>query len=236
MSDQASTASPKPFLDELREQRWDDHRFYHRSRVNQTFHLISACCFLASYVLLFLHPTMAAIFGWAIAMWPRQIGHFFFEPKGFDDANGVSFEEKESIKVGFNLRRKAILFGSWLAVPVTLLATPSFFGLVAPYHDFHGYLHDLGELWLGLAACGLLGRTLYLCLTRGVQSGVVWFTKILTDPFHDIKIYHRAPLHILRGEWLEPVTHGGPIESPTAQEPADRPARSGEEPRPSRAL
>ena len=31
------------FLQELNEQRLDDHRFYHHSRVNQTLHLISAC-------------------------------------------------------------------------------------------------------------------------------------------------------------------------------------------------
>jgi hypothetical protein len=29
-------------------------------------------------------------------------------------------------------------------------------------------------------------------------------TKILTDPIHDIKLYYRAPLHLLRGEWIDP--------------------------------
>jgi hypothetical protein len=38
----------------------------------------------------------------------------------------------------------------------------------------------------------------------------VWATKILTDPFHDIKLYHKAPLHLLRGEWLD--THSTPDE------------------------
>jgi len=206
----------KTFADELHEQRWDDHRYYHRSRVNQTFHLVSACCFLVTYVLLFIYPTMAAVFGWAVAMWPRQIGHFFFEPKGFDTANGVSFETKEEIKVGFNLQRKAILFAVWLSVPLALALSPSFFGLVSPFHGLHGYLHQLGALWLALAAMGLLGRTLWLCATRNVQTGVVWFTKILTDPFHDIKIYHRAPLHVLRGEWFEPAGH-----EPAGHEPTD---------------
>jgi hypothetical protein len=219
----------KTFVEELREQRWDDHRFYHRSRVNQSFHLASACCFLTTYALLVVNPVIAAVFGWAVAMWPRQIGHFFFEPKGFDQANGVSFDEKESIKVGFNLQRKAILFGCWLTVPVLLAASPSFFGLFAPWHDLGGYMHSLGQLWLALAAAGLLGRTLYLCLTRNVQTGVVWFTKILTDPFHDIKIYHRAPLHVLKGEMFEPVTHGGPIgqgghDDGEEQEPSPSPA------------
>jgi hypothetical protein len=205
MTDQ-TTSRRKTFKDELHEQRWDDHRYYHRSRVNQTFHLVSACCFLTTYVLLFIHPTMAAVFGWAIAMWPRQIGHFFFEPKGYDEANAVTFERKEEIKVGFNLKRKAILFVAWLSVPIAL-AVSSFFGWIPPMKSFQDYLHQLGVLWLGLAAIGLLGRTLWLCATRSVQTGAVWFTKILTDPFHDVKIYHRAPLHVLRGEWLEPANH-----------------------------
>ena len=28
-------------------------------------------------------------------------------------------------------------------------------------------------------------------------------TKIITDPFHDVYIYHKAPLHLLRGERFE---------------------------------
>jgi hypothetical protein len=27
------------FLEELHKQRWDDHRFYHHNRINQTLHL-----------------------------------------------------------------------------------------------------------------------------------------------------------------------------------------------------
>jgi hypothetical protein len=190
------------FLEELREQRWDDHRFYHRSRVNQSLHLLSACCFLTSYVLIPISPITAAIFGWVIAMWPRQIGHFWFEPKGFDDVNLVSFEHKEDVKVGFNLQRKVILFCVWAAVPLALWARPDFFGAMSPSH---GYVHNLGVLWLWLGFAGLMARTLWLCATRNVQTGVVWFTKILTDPFHDILIYYKAPFHLLRGEWLDPM-------------------------------
>ena len=31
----------------------------------------------------------------------------------------------------------------------------------------------------------------------------VWMTKILTDPFHDIKIYQKAPYYILKGEMYD---------------------------------
>jgi hypothetical protein len=35
-------------------------------------------------------------------------------------------------------------------------------------------------------------------------------TKILTDPFHDVKLYHTAPLHLCRGELIDPhhAQHG----------------------------
>ena len=39
------------FWQALRTQRWDDHRYYHHSRINQSLHLLSALSFLTSYVL-----------------------------------------------------------------------------------------------------------------------------------------------------------------------------------------
>ena len=72
------------FLRTLEIQRWDDHRYYHHSRINQTLHLMSAISFLVAYVLLFSDPAAAALIGWLVAMISRQAGHFFFEPKGYD--------------------------------------------------------------------------------------------------------------------------------------------------------
>ena len=69
------------FIEELKEQRWDDHRYYHHSRINQTLHLISAMSFLRAYALIFVNPVMAAFLGWIVAMVTRQIGHFFLSRK-----------------------------------------------------------------------------------------------------------------------------------------------------------
>jgi len=77
----------KEFLRELRIQRWDDHRYYHHSRINQSLHLVSALSFLLAYALLFTDPVLAALIGWLVSMTSRQIGHFFFEPKGYDEVN-----------------------------------------------------------------------------------------------------------------------------------------------------
>src|SRR5467141_2398781 len=120
------------FAEELKEQRWDDHRFYHQSRVNQTLHLFSASCFLVSYALMPFNPIAASLLGWTVAMWSRQIGHFFFEPKGFDHINNVTFEHKEGAKVGYNLQRKVMLFLVWISVPLLLWLNPTFWGMFSP--------------------------------------------------------------------------------------------------------
>jgi hypothetical protein len=204
MNATTDVVSSLSFAEELRQQRWDDHRFYHQSRVTQSLHLFSALCFLTSYVLFPFHPITASLFGWTVAMWSRQIGHFFFEPKGFDRINYVTFGHKEEIKVGFNLRRKIMLFLAWLSVPLLLWLSPTFFGAFSQI-DGYSYWDRLGIVWLVLGVGGLLLRTLWLCVTRSVQTGVVWFTKILTDPFHDVKIYHTAPIWLLRGQWFDPM-------------------------------
>jgi hypothetical protein len=103
-----------------------------------------------SYYLIFVDPLAAVMVGWLLAMVLRQIGHFFFEPKTYDADNQATHEYKESVKVGYNLRRKVVLLSIWILVPI--------------------------ELWF------------------------------ITDPFHDIKIYHRAPLHILRGNLYDDMT------------------------------
>jgi hypothetical protein len=196
------------FLEMLREQRWDDHRFYHHSRVNQSLHLVSALSFLVTYVLLFTQPVAAALFGWVFAMCIRQVGHFFFEPKGYDEVNQATHAYKEQVKVGYNLRRKVVLHLIWALTPVLLYVQPTLFGIfAAPHTDVTGFLHHLAQMWIALAACALLFRTFQLFFVRDVMTGLVWFTKILTDPVHDIILYHKAPLHLLRGETLEPHAH-----------------------------
>jgi hypothetical protein len=196
------------FFEELKEQRWDDHRFYHHSRVNQTLHLISAMSFCATYVLLFTHPVFAVLFGWTFAMCIRQVGHFFFEPKGYDEENQATHEYKESVKVGYNLRRKVILHSIWGAVPLALFFSPTLFGIFTqPWTSASTYAEHLARLWLVLAGGALLFRTVHLFFLRGVRTGLAWFTKILTDPFHDIYLYHKAPLYLLRGEMVEPAKH-----------------------------
>ncbi len=110
----------RDFLEALRIQRLDDHRYYHHCRINQSLHLLSAICFIISYVLLFIEPAWAALLAWLVSMTARQSGHFFFEPLGYDHVNQASNEFKEEIKVGYNLRRKMVLLSIWLMLPLVI--------------------------------------------------------------------------------------------------------------------
>jgi hypothetical protein len=194
------------FFEELHQQRWDDHRYYHHNRVNQTLHLLSACCFLASYVLLFIDPVAAVLIGWLLAMVLRQVGHFVFEPKTYDEVNAASHEYKESVKVGYNLKRKVILLSIWVLAPVALYYKPTFFGLFAEPKDLYGFIENMAILWLIIGVGALIFRTVHLFFIMGVQSGLVWFTKILTDPFHDIKIYHKSPIYMFKGDMYDDMS------------------------------
>jgi hypothetical protein len=194
----------KNYLEQLRIQRWDDHRYYHHSRINQSLHFVSALSFLFAYVWLFVDPMISALVGWLVSMTSRQAGHFFFEPHGYDHVNQATHEHKEEIKVGYNLQRKVVLMSIWALSPFLLYLDPTLVGVFTPHADKTEFVRHVAQLWLVVGVGGLLFRTVQLFFIKDVQSGLVWFTKIITDPFHDIMLYHKAPLYLLRGELIDP--------------------------------
>ena len=192
------------FLAALRTQRWDDHRYYHHSRINQSLHFVSAISFLFSYVMIFKDPALSALAGWLVSMTSRQAGHFFFEPKTYDNVNHATHEYKEEIKVGYNLRRKVVLMAIWALSPIILYFDPTLLGIFAPAAGKMDFVRQVAEMWLVIGIGGVLFRAVQLFIIKDVETGLVWATKILTDPFHDIKLYHKAPLALLRGELIDP--------------------------------
>jgi hypothetical protein len=197
------------FLEALRIQRWDDHRYYHHSRINQSLHLVSALSFLTAYCLVFKNPAASALIGWLVAMVSRQAGHFFFEPKGYDQVNHATHEHKEDIKVGYNLRRKIVLLSIWTLSPALLWLSPTLFGIYPPHSDRGTFIQHVGQIWLVVGFGALLFRTVQLFFIRDVRTGLVWMTKILTDPFHDFMLYYRAPLYLMAGQLIDPMDDVG---------------------------
>jgi hypothetical protein len=195
------------FFQQLKTQRWDDHRYYHHSRINQSLHLLSAISFVTAYALLFVNPAWAALLAWMVSMTSRQAGHFFFEPRGYDTVNQATDAHKEEIKIGYNIRRKIVLLAVWALVPLVLWLQPSLFGQIAPANGLMEFLDDVGLAWLALGVAGLVFRVLQLWIQQDLWTGIVWAFKIITDPFHDIMLYHKAPLALMRGEMIDPMEH-----------------------------
>jgi hypothetical protein len=193
------------FLEALRVQRWDDHRYYHHSRINQSLHLLSALSFVVAYLLLPINPVASAFIAWLVSMTSRQAGHFFFEPKTYDHVNQATHEYKEDIKVGYNLRRKVVLMAIWAGSPLLLFIEPTLWGVFPDAAGEASFIENLGMVWLWIGLGGLLFRTLHLFVIKDIRTGLVWATKIMTDPFHDIMLYYKAPLHLLRGELIDPM-------------------------------
>jgi Protein of unknown function (DUF962) len=193
------------FLEALKTQRWDDHRFYHHSRINQALHLVSAISFVCSYILVWSNPVAAVLLAWLVGMCSRQAGHFFFEPRDYDHINQATHEHKEDIKIGYNLRRKVVLMAVWALSPLALYFEPSLFGIFEPHADIPTFVHHVALMWITIGIGGLIFRTIHLFFIKDVQTGLVWATKIVTDPFHDIKLYYKSPFYLLRGELIDPM-------------------------------
>src|SRR5260370_33947215 len=101
------------FIQAIKVQRRNDHRYYHHSRINQALHLVSASRFVCAYALAFTNPAAAALVGWLVGMTSRQAGHFFFVPKDYDGVNHATPEDKEEVKGGSTPTPKVVLMTSW---------------------------------------------------------------------------------------------------------------------------
>ena len=70
------------FLKALQVQRWDDHRFYHHNRINQSLHLVSAISFVVVYAWLLVDPVVSALIAWLIPDDDPPDGAFLLRAQG----------------------------------------------------------------------------------------------------------------------------------------------------------
>ena len=194
----------KEILATLKEQRWDDHRYYHHSRINQSLHFVSACSFLIAYVYLFIDPVVSAYIAWLISMTTRQAGHFFFEPKDYDTYNQATQEYKEEIKIGYNLKRKRVLMSCFVLIPILAYFDLEFMNYLVPHQDTETFLNRVGIGWLWLGVAAVLFRMIQLTAIQSRRVAITWCIKILTDPFHDVIIYRKSPFYLMRGQLIDP--------------------------------
>ena len=92
----------------------------------------------------------------------------------------------------------------WALSPLVLYFDPTLFGLFTPWTSTADFMRQVAKIWLVVGIGGLLFRTVHLFFIRDVETGLVWMTKILTDPFSDLKLYYKAPLALMKGELIDP--------------------------------
>lgn len=73
------------------------------------------------------------------------------------------------------------------------------------WDDHRYYHHNRINQSLPLGIGAIIFRTVQLFVIANVATGLAWFTRILTDPFHDIMLYHKAPIQALRGDLYDPI-------------------------------
>jgi glutamate-1-semialdehyde 2,1-aminomutase len=169
---------PKPlqsFYAEVIQRKKDDHHASHSNVVNQVFHLLSSSVFIYCYVLVFADFTKAMWFGLA-ALFVRQIGHAVLEPPCHD---------KENLLLGFNTRHKTLIVAVYLFIPVMhVLGAGSL-----TVDVLTSMAAQVAQQWFLWTLVVVLGRVAYLVWEHNFQISMIWFVKLITDPFTDIMAY-----------------------------------------------
>lgn len=181
---------PKPltsFYVEVMQRKKDDHHASHSNLINQFFHLLSSSTFILCYFLIFSNFDLAMFMGLA-ALFVRQAGHAILEPPCHD---------KEKALLGFNTRNKTLIVGGYILIPITqvvqLLRTgPLTFGSLSSIWP------AIAEQWFLLTLAAVFGRVIYLLWAHDFRSSMIWFIKLITDPFTDILAYYNSVDRIFR--------------------------------------
>jgi len=178
------------FYAEVMQRKRDDHVASHSHLLNQFFHLMSSSVFIYCYVLLFTNLTTAVCFSLA-ALFVRQFGHAIIEPPCHD---------KEALLLGFNTRNKTLVVAGYLTIPIINMVGVSAWTFGA----FADQLPVIAQQWFGLTALVVLGRVLYLMRAYNFRISMIWFVKLITDPFTDIVAY--APRYLRAYQVLVPAS------------------------------
>jgi glutamate-1-semialdehyde 2,1-aminomutase len=177
---------PKPltsFYTEIMHRKHDDHLASHSNVVNQVLHLLSSSTFIFCYVLIFFDLTRAVCLGLA-ALFVRQFGHAVLEPPCHD---------KEQLLLGFNTRDKTLIVAGYglILAAVLMKVRPHSWGAVV------GAAPTLAHWWFFMTLAVVFGHVGFLAWKHTLRDSLIWFVKLLTDPFTDIAAYYGSPYRIV---------------------------------------
>jgi glutamate-1-semialdehyde 2,1-aminomutase len=181
---------PKPltsFYVEIMQRKKDDHHASHSNLINQFFHLLSSSTFIFCYVFIFFNFTLAMFLGLG-ALFVRQFGHAILEPPCHD---------KEKALLGFNTRNKSIIVGGYFLIPLVQIVQIARAGSMT-FESIPSIAPTVAQQWFLLTLAAVFGRVMYLMWAHDFRSSMIWFIKLITDPFTDIVAYYNSVDKIFR--------------------------------------
>lgn len=181
---------PKPlvsFYVEVMQRKKDDHHASHSNLINQFFHLLSSSTFILCYFLIFSNFDLAMFMGLG-ALFVRQIGHAILEPPCHD---------KEKALLGFNTRNKTIVVAGYILIPIVQALQIARTGSLT-FESVTSIIPAVAQQWFLLTLAAVLGRVIYLIWAHDFRSSMIWFIKLMTDPFTDILAYYNSVDKIFR--------------------------------------
>jgi glutamate-1-semialdehyde 2,1-aminomutase len=181
---------PKPmvsFYVEVMQRKKDDHHASHSNLINQFFHLLSSSTFILCYFLIFSNFDLAMFMGLA-ALFVRQVGHAILEPPCHD---------KEKALLGFNTRNKTVIVAGYILIPIVQTLQIARTGAIT-FESATSIIPPVAQQWFLLTLAAVLGRVVYLIWAHDFRSSMIWFIKLITDPFTDILAYYNSVDKIFR--------------------------------------
>ena len=166
----------KAFYSEIMQRKHDDHLASHSNLINQFFHLLSSSVFIFCYAFIFFDLTEAMVIGLA-ALFVRQFGHAILEPPCHD---------KEQALLGFNTRDKSLLVAGYFLLPILHLIKAGSVSLPTLASIIPPVAHE----WFYLTAAVVLAHVIFLVWKFDFRTSMVWFIKLITDPFTDLPAYY----------------------------------------------
>jgi glutamate-1-semialdehyde 2,1-aminomutase len=165
----------KAFYAEVMRRKHDDHHASHNDRMNQWLHLVSSSVFIYCYAAIFVDMTTAMCLGLA-SLFLRQFGHAVLEPP---------CHEREETLLGYNTRNKTLIVLGYLLIPALSIARADVWSLAATQAG----LPLVARQWFWWTFAVVFGRVVYLIWKFDLRTSMVWYVKLVTDPFTDIMAY-----------------------------------------------
>jgi glutamate-1-semialdehyde 2,1-aminomutase len=172
------------FYAEISQRKEDDHEASHSNLINQFFHLLSSSTFIYCYLIAFTDLTRAMFLGLA-ALFVRQFGHAILEPPCHD---------KEALLLGFNTRNKTLIVAGYFLIPIAQMAHSGDFSVAG----IESMAPTIALSWFLWTLTVVLGRVALLIWKYDFRTSMIWFVKLVTDPFTDILAYYDSVTRLLR--------------------------------------